>query len=93
MTCCRHPQMLATMLDPRHKHLGFLTLPKKVETHDKLQQVLLTEEEAGHGSATIADATGDNQEVVHAVQGAVLQDAVPMLFSWVTTTQAVALMM
>ena len=68
------PPMLATMLDPRHKHLGFLTPPRRIGAHAKLLEVL-AEAEARRGSSTSADAAGDQQEVVGAVpvQGAVLQ--------------------
>lgn len=68
------PPMLATMLDPRHKHLGFLTPPRRIAAHAKLLKVL-AEAEAGRGSSTLADAASDQQEVVGAVpvQGAVLQ--------------------
>lgn len=68
------PPMLATMLDPRHKHLGFLTPPRRIAAHAKLLEVL-AEAEAGRGSSTLADAASDQQEVVGAVpvQGAVLQ--------------------
>ncbi len=63
--------MLATMLDPRHKHLRFLTPPGRIAAHAKLLEVL-AEAEAERGSSTSADTTGDQQEVVGAVpvQGA-----------------------
>lgn len=66
--------MLATMLDPRHKHLGFLTLPSRIAAHAKLLE-MLAEAEAGRRSSKSADVAGDQQEVVGAVsvQGAVLQ--------------------
>ena len=66
--------MLATTLDPRHKHLGFLTTLMRIAAHAKLLEVL-AEAEAGRGSSTLADAVSDQQEVVGAVpvQGAVLQ--------------------
>lgn len=66
------PPMLATMLDPRHKHLGFMSPSRRIAAHAKLLEVLA---EAGRRSSTSADAAGDQQEVVVAVpvQRAVLQ--------------------
>ncbi|XP_070404635.1 E3 SUMO-protein ligase ZBED1 [Nothobranchius furzeri] len=59
------PPMIATMLDPRHKHLGFLTPPRRVTAHAKLLEVLAeTEAEAECKSATSADAIGGQQELV-----------------------------
>ena len=86
--------MLATMLDPRHKPLEFLTPPRMIAAHAKMPKVL-AEAEAGRGSFTSADAAGDQQEVVGAVpvQGAALQRAVLMLYSWVKTIPPEALMM
>ena len=67
--------MLATMLDPRHKHLGFLTPPRRIAAHAKqLEVVAEAEAEARHGSSTSADAAGEVVGAVPApVPGAVLQ--------------------
>ncbi|XP_060788879.1 uncharacterized protein LOC132893764 [Neoarius graeffei] len=60
--------MVATMLDPRHKHLGFLVPVSRISAHSKLLELPMAE----HVSCTSRDdeaTTGDDVQV----QGAALQ--------------------
>ncbi|XP_051997694.1 E3 SUMO-protein ligase ZBED1-like [Xyrauchen texanus] len=59
--------MIATMLDPRHKHLGFLIPASRISAHSKLLELAMAEHV---GSTSTNEATtGDDVPV----QGAVLQ--------------------
>lgn len=81
------PPMLATMLDPRHKHLRFLTPPRRIAAHAKLLEVV-AEAEAGHGSSTSMPLeTSKRWSVQCQLQSRELcfRDVVLMLYSWVKT--------
>ncbi|KAJ8332485.1 hypothetical protein SKAU_G00422740 [Synaphobranchus kaupii] len=68
------PPMIATMLDPQHKHLGFLTPTRRIPGNSKLLELAVAEDVSSTTDEASRTASGDERgtQAGVAVQGAVL---------------------
>ncbi|KAJ8358743.1 hypothetical protein SKAU_G00152680 [Synaphobranchus kaupii] len=69
------PPMVATMLDPQHKHLGFLTPMRRIPGNSKLLELAVAEDVSSTTDEASRTASGDERgtQAGVAVQGAALQ--------------------